>query len=451
MTAQPAYAVRHTPPPLLRPMRDKTVTETHYDFPSAADRPRVPGVVVVYSREASTMVGWRVERAFTVGRDRAAAEVAVDDPGVSRCHLTLEPGSGGVLVSDQGSHNGTFVAGARVSAPRVHAAYGSVIRMGKTLLYVTDDVVPFETRQSDLHAELVGGPSLADVRLRIETLAASADPVLVEGETGTGKEVVAQLLHERSGRTGKIVGLNCAAIAPDLVESELFGHSKGAFSGSSSSRAGLFRSAHGGTLLLDEIGELPPALQAKLLRVIETGEVRGVGEDVPARVDVRIVAATNKNLDAMVAGGEFRGDLLHRIAATRVRLPSLDARREDLPVLAEHFLSGSGVGLGAAAAEALFARSWPGNVRELRNTVRVAATAAKRAGRDRLLPDDLSTAEPVASGADGDESLRSRLVAALAAADGNVTRAAREVGMARSGLYESLKRLRLNPASFRRR
>jgi DNA-binding NtrC family response regulator len=431
-------------------MSDRTVTETRYDYPTEHARPRIPGVLVVFVREVSRLIAHRVETPRTVGRDQSAS-LAIDDPGISRIHASLEPYVDGVLVTDNDSRNGTFIDGSRVTQPRSPAPFGSLVRLAKTLLVIKDDVVPYELEGEPAYPTLVGGPSLANTRLRIATVAASTDPVLIEGETGTGKEVVAQILHMQSARTGAFIAVNCAALAPELVESELFGHAKGAFSGSVAPRSGLFRAADGGTLLLDEIGELPLPFQAKLLRAIETGEVRSVGEDASRSVDVRVIAATNRNLDEMVSREAFRGDLLHRVAAMRIRLPSLENRSEDVPRLAAHFLDGSGVSLTAPALETLMLRAWPGNVRELRNCVRAAANAARRAGRDAILSEDIASDAPAPSSAGSDEALRSRIVAALDASNGNVVRAAKEIGMARSGLYETLKRLRLSPAAFRRR
>jgi transcriptional regulator with AAA-type ATPase domain len=430
------------------PMHDRTVTETQLEFPARCERPKVPGVVVLFAGDVCAPAPRRLDAPFSVGRD-ATAGLVIEDRGISRVHATLEPTAGGALVTDHGSHNGTFVDGVRVTEPRVPAPFGALVRMARTLLLLTDDVLAFEAPAEPAHASLIGGPALADARLRIATIARSSDPVLVEGETGTGKEVVARILHEWSGRSGRLVDVNCAALPGELVESELFGHAKGSFSGSAAARPGLFRTAHGGTLLLDEIGELAPPIQAKLLRVIETGELRAVGEDTSTRVDVRLIAATNRDLDQMVAAGTFRGDLLHRIAAARIRLPPLEARREDIPLLAASFLAGTRQAMTAPALERLMRRDWPGNVRELRNVVRAAAGAAERAGRDQIHPDDVIMLDGEA--ASGEASMRARIVAALGAAGGNVTRAAREVGMARSGLYELLKRLKLDPSSFRRR
>ncbi len=288
------------------------------------------------------------------------------------------------------------------------------------------------------------------MRAGIGLAAVSSAPALIEGETGTGKEVIARAIHDASGRSGRYVTVNCAALAPELVESELFGHVRGSFSGASGSRPGLFRTAHKGTLLLDEVGELPLPIQAKLLRVVESGEVRGIGEDEPSLVDVRIVAATNRDLDVMVGSGAFRRDLLHRIAATRIRTPRLRDRLEDLPLLLASFLGEEKMTANVGAVELLLGQGWPGNVRELRNVARALSASARRSERDEITEDDIAAILPAIAPAETD-GLKARIVAALSSCEGNVSRAAKEVGMARSGFYEALKRYGLDPMSFRRR
>jgi len=413
-------------------------------------RLRVPGVVVMFQREPCPLAAHRVDRALRFGRSEDA-DVTLVDAGVSRLHVLIEPASGGVFVTDLGSRNGTFVNHATVVANKTLAPFGAIVRAGNTLMRVMEDVLPFEASAKNPYPPLIGGASLAGVRAGIALAAVSSAPALIQGETGTGKEVIAKAIHDASGRGGRYVTVNCAALAPELVESELFGHVRGSFSGASGSRPGLFRSAHKGTLLLDEVGELPLPIQAKLLRVVESGEVRGIGEDEPALVDVRIVAATNRDLDVMVSSGAFRRDLLHRIAATRIRPPPLRDRLEDLPLLLASFLAEEKMTANVSAVEALLTQPWPGNVRELRNVARACAASARRAGRDEISDEDFATVVPAAASHAEADTLKSRMVAALSACEGNVTRAAQDLGMARSGFYEALKRFGLEPASFRRR
>ncbi len=431
-------------------MRERTVTETGTARPQSAPlRLRVPGVVVMFARDACAPVPHRIERPRRFGRSEEA-DVTLGDAGISRLHAMIEPAPGGVFVSDLGSRNGTFINLIQVNSGKALAPFGSVIRVASTLMRVMDDVVPFELSPANPYPALIGGASLASVRAGVSLAAASSAPALIEGETGTGKEVIARAIHDASGRSGRYVTVNCAALAPELVESELFGHVRGSFSGASGSRPGLFRTAHKGTLLLDEVGELPLPIQAKLLRVVESGEVRAIGEDEPSTVDVRIVAATNRDLDVMVGSTTFRRDLLHRIAATRIRPPPLRDRLEDLPLLLASFLAEEKVTATAGAVEILLNQTWPGNVRELRNVARAGAAAARRAERAELLEEDVAAILPAISPSDTD-SLKSRIVAALSACEGNVTKAAQEVGMARSGFYEALKRFGLDPTSFRKR
>jgi DNA-binding NtrC family response regulator len=372
---------------------------------------------------------------------------------VSRLHARLVRDGDALVVADLGSHNGTSVNGTPVGPDEVRAGVGSVIRMAKTLLVVVRDVSPYtEGREVDA-AGLIGGARLDEVRDLVVTFAATSQPALILGETGTGKEIVAQALHDASGRKGALVALNCAAVPPELIDAELFGHSRGAFSNAVASREGLFKSANGGTLFLDELGELPPAAQAKLLRTLETGEVRPVGSDSVARVDVRVVAATNRDLDAMTESGGFRADLLHRIAGLRIALPPLAERIEDIPSLVAHFL-GTEAPVSAVALEHLMLQSWPGNVRELRNVVVTAREVARRNAHTEIDPSDLASVM-TASGRRPQDSedarLESRIRAALRETAGNVPLAAERLDMSRSALYESLKRLGLDAKSFRGR
>jgi two-component system response regulator HydG len=218
----------------------------------------------------------------------------------------------------------------------------------------------------------------------IQKVAPTSVTVLLTGESGTGKELVARCIHEQSTRAkGQFIALNCAAVPEQLIESELFGFEKGAFTGASTAKEGLFESAHGGTLLLDEIGDMPLPLQAKLLRVLQEGEVRRVGATVSKRVDVRVIAATHKNLKECVKEGKFRQDLLYRLEVVEVQVPPLRMRSEDIPDLAYHFLKiansrhqKSIIGVSEAAIEILWAYSWPGNVRELSNVIERAVVFA---------------------------------------------------------------------------
>jgi transcriptional regulator with GAF, ATPase, and Fis domain len=437
------------------------VTETRHGPALRSESRGVTGLCVVFSEgiRGAGLRGVPVTGRVRIGRDDDV-ELKLEDGQASRVHAEVEPADGGVLVTDLGSRNGTFVDGRRVSGSAVLAEVGALVRCGKTLLRVVADVTPYLALASEPPSLLVGGPRMAAIRRSVENVAPLAEPVLIEGETGTGKEKIAEALHAASRRKGEFVPVNCAAIPSELVEAELFGHAKGAFSGSERTRQGLFRAADAGTLLLDEIGDLPLAVQAKLLRVLEGGEVRPVGEDRPLTVDVRVVAATNLSLDEMVAEGRFRADLLHRVAAWRIRVPPLRDRSEDIPLFVDHFLPDRETSFTVEAMERLMGVSFPGNVRELRNLVRTAAARASADGSARIglehLPPGLGAAArdsvaPAAGGDVEDAVLRAKIETALALREGNVAQVARDLGFGRPWLYQTLKRLGIDPDSYRKR
>ncbi|MCA9628780.1 MAG: sigma-54-dependent Fis family transcriptional regulator, partial [Myxococcales bacterium] len=289
--------------------------------------------------------------------------------------------------------------------------------------------------------------------------------VLIEGETGTGKELTARSIHGASVRAKKpFVVFDCASVPPNLAESELFGHVRGAFSGAVSSRAGAFQRAAGGTLFLDEMGELPEALQPKLLRVLESGEVRSVGSDEVTKVDVRLLAATNRDLHAEAQRGRFRSDLLYRLDVVRVRLPPLRRRPEDIPGLIRDLLMGHqapGDSIDGPNLRELVGYHWPGNVRELRNVLRravtLSATAAGNVRFDGLIFDLGPVREPAAFGLSYPgvaqplpfkeakqlllEDFERRYVDALMDRhDANLTHAAKAAGLSRKHLYDLLRK-----------
>ena len=304
------------------------------------------------------------------------SDLVLRDPTVSRRHCEIRATDRGYVLRDLGSTNGTVIGGAAVTEAILSP--GAELRIG-------DDIVVFHPRRSwlaldesraDRWGRLVGGsPPMRALYGLLDRVAQTELSCLVVGETGTGKELVARSLHDASARAAKpFIVLDCAAVSATLVEAELFGHEKGAFTGADRMRAGLFEHANGGTIFLDEIGELPIELQPKLLRVLEQREVRRVGAALPIDVDVRFIAATHRDLDS----GSFRDDLFYRIAEVVVDLPPLRERIADVPLLAAHFLedavhTGSKVRrIDDSAMQWLMARAWPGNVRELRNVVRRA-------------------------------------------------------------------------------
>jgi transcriptional regulator with GAF, ATPase, and Fis domain len=294
---------------------------------------------------------------------------------------------------------------------------------------------------------------MANVRKAIVRAAAAPFAVLIEGESGVGKELAARAVHHLSARRERrFCDLNCAALPEELLESELFGHARGAFSGAVVDRAGLFEEADGGTLLLDEVADLSARAQAKLLRAIQQQEVRRVGESFSRKIDVRIIAAANRDMRAEAAAGRFRQDLLYRLDVVRIQIPPLRERPADIPLLAEHCWTlatartGSKARLLPATLAALSRYHWPGNVRELQNVIASLAVAAPPRGwiRPAVLPSVAAAATHVSSGrlADAREQFERRFVeVALARAGGNRAQAARTLGLSRQGLVKILVRL----------
>jgi DNA-binding NtrC family response regulator len=316
--------------------------------------------------------------------------------------------------------------------------------------------------------ELIGGsaPMLEVYRL-IEQVAPTNASVLVVGESGTGKELAARTIHAMSPRaSSRLVAINCAAIPETLLESEIFGHEKGAFTGATSSRAGCFELAHDGTLLLDEIGEMPIDLQSKLLRVLEDGIVRRVGGSTELEVDVRVLAATNVPVERLVESGKLREDLYYRLNVFTLALPPLRDRREDVPLLAQHFLTkfveeNGGIVLGFAdeAMSLLMAHDWPGNGRELRNVVERAVILCpegeigphhlpKSVRGSRRVAESLAAtpgAVTIPVGSSIHDAERSLILETLEACGGNRTRTARILGITAKTLYSKLRRYEEEP------
>ena len=299
--------------------------------------------------------------------------------------------------------------------------------------------------------QLIGKtPSMQKVKVLIEKVAPTNSTVLILGETGTGKELVARALHDNSTRADNpFVAINCGALPESLIESELFGHRKGAFTGADDHRVGLFEVAHGGTIFLDEIGELPKSMQAKLLRVLESGEIRRVGENKPITVDVRVVCATHRDLPAMVAEEEFREDLMYRINTFEINLPPLRERIDDVPELARHLLSrfrrGGEAQLADDAVEALRGHVWPGNVRELANVIEHATILCDAGPIHREhLPQQFDSRQLQGSAKHrrGIMTLREMemeaIIEALERNDGSKPKAAEELGVSLKTLYNKL-------------
>ncbi|APR76864.1 Response regulator of zinc sigma-54-dependent two-component system [Minicystis rosea] len=302
------------------------------------------------------------------------SSLRLTDRQVSRRHAALDVDGSRVRITDLQSANGTFVDG--VSVLDAYLRGGEVVRVGTTALridHLAEPPPPIPSTDRCFGRLLGASVEMRRLYPLAQRLAEALVPAIIEGETGTGKEVLAEAIHEASARAaGPYVVLDCTTVSSSLVESELFGHERGAFTGAVSARKGVFEQAHGGTLLIDEIGDLELGLQAKLLRAIERREVRRVGGDRRIQVDVRVIAATRRNLDREVQEGRFRDDLFHRLAVARIELPPLRRRRGDVAMLAQHFWRELGDGRRPLSNELLQRwedYSWPGNVRELRNAV----------------------------------------------------------------------------------
>ncbi|MEQ1870883.1 MAG: sigma 54-interacting transcriptional regulator, partial [Vicinamibacterales bacterium] len=390
-----------------------------------------------------------------------------------RCQLTLVSSVGGRLDGVEATHVQRVDATIGPRAGAAASSYGGApIRWGGQTIGVLQVCWPgrdgvsagdwdpiLSARPSGPVAELLGSSdAMAQVRAAVERAATAPFAVLIEGESGSGKELVARALHRRSARRDRgCCSVNCAALPDDLLESELFGHARGAFTGAMAERVGVFEEAHGGTLFLDEVGELSARAQAKLLRAIQEGEIRRVGENTPRRVDVRIVAATNRRLHEEVRTGRFRQDLLYRLDVIRIALPPLRDRAEDVALLAEHFWRdaaarvSSRATLSVATLAALARYDWPGNVRELQNVL--ASLVVRVPARGVVMPSSLPAAFHAAASAEGCrlDMAKRRFEAAfvrdaLARAGGHRTKAAEELGVTRQGLTKLIARLGLDAA-----
>jgi two-component system response regulator HydG len=433
------------------------------------------GVVVLFSPE-SRLVGSEHELGdgLAIGRAGGAGlDLPVNDPEMSRRHARIVVEEG-LFVEDLGSTNGTVVNGSAVTRARV--APGDVLRVGGTLLEVAE-LPPVAPEPLSGEPALVGrSPAFRAAVRAIDRAAGSRIPVLIVGETGTGKELFASRLHALSGRTGPFVAVNSAAIPRELLESTMFGHRRGAFTGALQDAVGYFTQANGGTLFLDEIGEMPPELQPKLLRALETGEFTPVGRAGAETSDVRVVAATNADLLRKIEAGTFRRDLYARLAGYVVELPPLRQRRGDVVALTEHFLGGK-QRLTASFLEPLLLAPWPMNVRELRMVVQRiellaagdepltsvhsqaalgAVNAAAALRLERLPPPEPEEPPAPEEEAEEEEPLarippREEMEALLLKLEGNVKQLAIHYGRHRKQIYRWLKRHGLDAERFRQK
>ncbi len=397
-------------------------------------------------------------RPVSVGA-HASCDLVLDDPKVSRKHAELSVVPEGIRIKDLGSTNGSWYQGTKIGEVVVPA--GATVKFGETQVrIIAGEVRSLPPTDSDTFGALSGKSiAMRELFAVLARVAPSEATVLVEGETGTGKELVAGAIHARSRRAARpFVVFDCGAVAPGLIESALFGHEKGAYTGATSSQPGVFERADGGTVFLDELGELAPELQPKLLRVLEEGEVRRVGGLDTIAVDVRVVCATHRDLERMVAEGRFREDLYYRLAVIRLRVPPLRERRDDIPLLAAHFARAieSAETLTPEMLETMFSelrdRDLPGNVRELRNLVERAIVladprqiragefeAAEELGRsiERSLRKQMTLREAK------QEREREYLTALLGASSGDLDVAAKTAGVHRKSLERLLRRHKL--------
>jgi two-component system response regulator HydG len=393
-----------------------------------------------------------IGEAFTVGSD-PGNDLVIPDPFVSGKHLRITRKDNTFRVVDHRSTNGTFIGSVRVMEADIPLF--TSLRLGEAELIL--EPVPAAKKEASYQGIIGNDASVRQVADLVERVAPSSAAVAIFGESGTGKELVARAVHAKSNRADKpFVPVNCAAISKELIESELFGHEKGAFTGATNARKGAFEEADAGTLFLDEIGELPLDLQAKLLRALESGEIKRVGASRPTHVDVRIVAASNRDLLAACRAQKFRDDLYYRLCVIPLHLAPLRNRRGDVLALAEHFVRlfsprGQHVNFTPSAIDRLQTHSWPGNIRELRNSVHRALLLRKGPTIDasdlsfdqEVNPDTGITVPELPRGMTLEQMLekleRQIVETALRRYNNNRERVAKELGVARSTLFKRLK------------
>jgi transcriptional regulator with GAF, ATPase, and Fis domain len=400
-----------------------------------------------------------VTRSTITGGRSSVNDLVLSDGAVSTTHFELVLRESGVLLRDLGSTNGTWIDDVRIVEAVIDV--GTVFSLGRRIEVelVTADEVDVPISASDRFEELYGGSaSMREVFMILEQAAGASLDVLLNGETGTGKELAARAVHARSTRaSGPFVVLDCAALPRELAEATILGYKKGAFTGALDDSPGCFEEAHGGTLFMDEIGELPLDLQPKLLRVLDRREVQRIGEVKTRTADVRLVAATHRDLRQMVGEGKFRSDLYYRLAELTITLPPLRERGNDVLLLADRFLEGfartRGVSLAFSddAYQALLDHPWAGNVRELKKVVKRAAMLCQSS---RLQRDDLLLGSRSAVVGDTSDEIyglpleqarmafeREYFTRLLEATGGNLSEAARRTGYTRQGLRDLLRRI----------
>ncbi len=418
------------------------------DASTASLRPkaRATGHVLVIRNHDQLAIVPVTDKQVVVGRG-ADCGAQIDDDAISRAHARFRFGDA-ITVEDLGSRNGTVVGGQRLAPEQPRTIeLGEPVTVAHVQIFVEPGRPPAKVPADGV---VVRDPKMKQLYAVLDVIAATELRVLLLGETGVGKDVVARAIHARSRRAAKpYLAINCGAFPESMLEAELFGYEKGAFTGANQAKPGLFEATHGGTVLLDEVGELAPTTQVRLLRVLESGEVIRLGSVAPRRVDVRVIAATHRDLRAMIAAGQFRQDLYFRLDGTTLTIPPLRERVADIEPLARTFAAAMAASLGRTAPDlepsaiaALEAHAWPGNIRELKNVVERAV--ALRAGSIRASDLTLDAPAPVP---DADQPLwneleqveRKRVIDALAAAAGNQTAAAKQLGIARTTLIRRIE------------
>jgi len=409
-----------------------------------------------------SIVAGKKAQSFPLGRralmgSAQDCDIVLEDEFASRYHCQIEEQGGRFRLRDLESRNGTWIGNLRIYD--VELPSEMEFSAGRTRLFFrSNGSIATEAVKEDDYGITGSHPSIIKLRGNMRRLAPLAETVLIRGETGSGKELVARALHELSGRSGPFVPVNCGAIARDLIESELFGHVKGAFTGASAERRGAFEMAADGTIFLDEIGEMPLDLQPKLLRVLDSGELRRVGDSKTINVNARVLAATNRDLQQEVVDGNFREDLYFRLMVLPLEVPPLRERREDIPALAEHFMRLMGVKLelSDSAWDALIHHYWPGNVRELKNVITASvgfnseAVAAGYLDEEHLMIRPLSLADrhsgllskrPQQYEGETLADMEKNLICETLEHYGHNKRlASRALGISKSTLYEKLKK-----------
>src|SRR5262245_61556586 len=438
-------------------------TVPHLELTLECARPHAGPVRYRLTALKRVRLGRGAERGVRLAGD-GYEEMLVPDSWMSSSHAELARGEDGWTLTDLNSRNGTRVNGARIpSGATARLRKGDLLQLGHTFFRLL--TAPQENGPPLREARDVEGPAgswsprFAEIVAKANAVATTRVPVLLRGESGTGKELLARSIHARSGRTGAFAAVNCGAIPSELVESELFGHRKGAFSGADQETTGLVRASHGGTLFLDEVGDLVLPAQAALLRVLQQSEVHPVGAARAISVDLRLITATHRDLDALVKQATFRHDLLARIDGVRLDLPPLRDRPEDVPLLISALLrrlapGRADVRLQPDAAQALLEYDWPLNVRELEQALAGALALSaggpiERAHLPRALLADDSPAAPLRELTAEEQRHREELSTLLTRHRGNLSAVARATGKGRTQVTRWMKRYGLDAAAYR--